>query len=338
MTDQPNRIFMCLRARIHFSAETTSRRAGVIRQLAWFALWIGLQGQLAFADPFLEPQPLPEQLGQLTFQSSESGNAINVRFDDDRLPIKQDFFADGVSIPFFIEGRLIDSTSGNRLHAWQVAPKADANGVAILFLHGNSGNILSNLGAGIALVKQGFKVTIVDYSGFGYSTGEATRENVLKDAESTLEVVAAQAGAEGDKLVLYGQSLGGHLAVVVAARHSARLDALVIEGAFSSHKAMAAHRRGGLAKAFVSEPYSALESIGEYMGPILVIHSRDDQIVPLEMGQALYKAANEPKSFMEIEQAHLAGLALYAERIGGEILAIAKSRTPEAIQESDIRD
>jgi len=272
------------------------------------------------ADPFLEPQPLPPELGQLNFEDGKSGNTILVRLDDNKLPVRQDFFADGVSIPFFIEGYIVESASGSRLHAWQVAPKTDFNGISVLLLHGNGGNILTNLGAGIALVKHGFKTTIVDYSGYGYSTGKATRRNLHEDAESAIAAFSERADSNAEKRVLYGQSLGGHLAVVVAARNMEDLDALVIEGAFSSHKAIAAEHKGMFAKAVVSEPYSASDSIPDYTKPLLVIHSTEDEVVPFAMGQTLFAAANEPKAFLEIEKPHLAGLALYTDQIAESIL------------------
>lgn len=291
-----------------------------MKRLAWLFLLAAFCCNGALADPFLEPQVLPDNLNQLNFEDSKTGDVITVRLDENHLPVTQDFFAEGVSIPFFIEGFLIESTSGNQLHAWQVVPKADSNGVSVLFFHGNAGNILSNLGAGIALVKKGFKVTIVDYSGYGYSTGDASRDNVLADAQSALELFFPMAQEANEKLVLYGQSLGGHLAVVIAARNQEKIDGLVIEGAFSSHKAIAATHKGALGRIFVSEPYSAEDSIAEYSKPILVIHSRDDEIVPFSMGEQLFEAANEPKSFYPIDRAHLAGLSLYADEIAEKIL------------------
>ena len=291
-----------------------------MKRLAWLFLLAAFCCNGALADPFLEPQVLPDNLNQLNFEDSKTGDVIRVRLDENHLPVTQDFFAEGVSIPFFIEGFLIESASGNQLHAWQVVPRQDPNGVSVLFFHGNAGNILSNLGAGIALVKKGFKVTIVDYSGYGYSTGDASRDNVLADAQSALELFFPMAQEVNEKLVLYGQSLGGHLAVVIAARNQEKIDGLVIEGAFSSHKAIAATHKGALGRIFVSEPYSAEESIGDYTKPILVIHSRDDEIVPFSMGEQLFEAANEPKSFYPIDQAHLAGLSLYADEIAEKII------------------
>jgi len=293
-----------------------------------FLLLLGCQA--AWADAFLEPRVLPDGLRQIDLTDSRSGNVIRVRLDENHLPVRRDFFADGVEIPFFIEGSLIDSSSGSRLHAWRVVPKEAANGVWVLLLHGNGGNILTNLGAGIALVKKGFEVTIVDYSGYGYSSGEATRENLIEDAVSALKVVASEARSQNRRLVLYGQSLGGHLAVVVAAKNPEAVDALVIEGAFTSHKSIAAEHKGALAGVLVREPYSAEESIAGYAKPILVIHSRDDEVVPFEMGRRLFEAANDPKVFLEIGQAHLAGLALYADQIVEGILSLVDRETAAA--------
>jgi fermentation-respiration switch protein FrsA (DUF1100 family) len=116
--------------------------------------------------------------------------------------------------------------------------------------------------------------------------------------------------------------------VVVAARNAAEIDGLVIEGAFSSHKAIAAERKGALGKLFVGEPYSAEESIAAYTKPILIIHSRDDEVVPFSMGQKLFDAANEPKEFLEIEQMHLAGLDLYTEQIAEKIGDLVDDTNP----------
>ena len=278
--------------------------------------------QVLADDPFLEPQVLPPEIPALTLNDSQTGESFVIRLDENRLPVNEDFFGEQANIPFSIEGAMLDSPSGSQLHAWTFIPKADARDIDMLLLHGNGGNILTNLGTGIRLSRFGFRVTIVDYSGYGYSTGEANRDNVLLDAEAALVHYAAEARAAGRPLVLYGQSLGGHLAVVVAANHPDKVDALVIEGAFSSHRDIAAHRRGALARAAVSEPYSAEKRMKDVQDPVLVIHSVDDEVIPFAMGQDLYNLANDPKSFLEIDGAHLAGVATHREAIGAAILRL----------------
>jgi hypothetical protein len=79
-----------------------------MNRLAWLFLLVILGCHSALADPFLEPETLPANLRQLNFEDSQSGNSILVQLDDNHLPIKQGFFGDGVSIPFYIEGFLVD--------------------------------------------------------------------------------------------------------------------------------------------------------------------------------------------------------------------------------------
>jgi pimeloyl-ACP methyl ester carboxylesterase len=273
-------------------------------------------------DPFLEPQPLPPELPALTLNDSQTGESFVIRLGEDRLPMHEDFFGAQGNIPFSIEGTILDSPSGSQLHAWTFVPKADARGIDILLLHGNGGNILTNLGTGIRLSRLGYRVTIVDYSGYGWSTGEATRDNVLLDGVAALERFADEAKAAGRPLVLFGQSLGGHLAVVIAAEHPDKVDALVIEGAFSSHRDIAAHFRGGIARLGVSEPYSAEKRMEDVQDPVLVIHSPDDAVVPFDHGQRLYELAGEPKEFLEIDGPHLAGIATHGGAIDEAMLRL----------------
>lgn len=75
----------------------------------------------------------------------------------------------------------------------------------------------------------------------------------------------------------------------------------------------------------VSEPYSAEQVIADFGKPLLVIHSRDDMVVPFSMGQELYDLAGEPKRLMAIEGPQLAGLAAHAEEIGAAIEGLVQA-------------
>jgi len=279
---------------------------------------------LALADRFLQPQVLPPDLRQLTMNDSETGESFVIRLDENHLPVTEDFFGEQDAIPFSMTGELLESASGGTLHAWTVIPKQNSNGIAVLLLHGNGGNILTNLGAGVELAKRGYRTTLVDYSGYGWSTGEANRDNVLVDGKIALETFSDRAREAGETRLLFGQSLGGHLAVVLAADHPARLDALAIEGAFTSHRDMAAFYRGAIARAFVSEPYSAEKRMPEVRAPVLVVHSTDDTVVPFTMGEELFALANEPKAFLEIDGPHLAGIAAHGDALDEAFRALAK--------------
>jgi pimeloyl-ACP methyl ester carboxylesterase len=222
-----------------------------------------------------------------------------------------------------MESNCFTSDNGNTLYAVMLKPKEVATPKAcILFLHGNAGNFLSQLAFAIPLVKQGFQLLLVDYSGYGFSSGRPTRKGILVDAESALRYLKSKEEVKNTKVIIYGQSMGAQLAATVAKLHPDDIDALVLEGSPSSHKDIAAYRFkriSGLARLLVHERYSAKSSVRDFHKPILIIHSSQDQDAPFSMGQKVYKNANTPKEFYEIKGAHLYGPVTYPDSIAAKI-------------------
>jgi fermentation-respiration switch protein FrsA (DUF1100 family) len=198
-------------------------------------------------------------------------------------------------------------------------PKDKSASITILHLHGNAGCLLSQYTAISPLIKQGFQIFMFDYSGFGFSEGKATKKNVLIDALSTLDYLKTREDIKNTKLVLYGQSLGGHLSAVVGTKRQSEIDALVIEGAFSSHKDIGAYTIPVIGRIFVKQGYSAKRSIKDFHKPLLVIHSSEDETIPLYMGKRIFDAANEPKEFYEIRKCHMCGPDSYPSEIADKI-------------------
>ena len=226
---------------------------------------------------------------------------------------------DTIKNNFITESVLYKSTNGNTLNGWFLKPKDTAASITLLHLHGNGGCLLSQYKAISPLVEKGFQVFMFDYSGFGFSEGKATRNNVLIDALSTLDYLKTRNDVSNTKLLLYGQSLGGHLSAVVAAQRPDDISGLVIEGAFSSHKDIGGHMVPGLGKAFTKQGYSAINSIKEYHKPLLVIHSTEDSTIPFFMGKKIYDYANQPKEFYEVKKCHICAPAFYATEITEKI-------------------
>ncbi|MBK8874413.1 MAG: alpha/beta fold hydrolase [Bacteroidetes bacterium] len=239
---------------------------------------------------------------------------------------------DTINFDFTIESVVFKSSSGNNLNGWLIKPKNLTPTITILHFHGNAGFILSQYQAITPLLNYGFQAFVFDYSGFGFSAGEATRNNVLLDGNSALTYLKSREDVKGTKLVIYGQSLGGHLAAVVAQQRQDDIDALVIEGAFSSHKDIASKTAGIFGRILVSEKYSAFKSIQEYKKPVLVIHSTEDEIIPFKMGQKIFENANAPKEFYEIKKCHICGPEFYADSISQKLLTCSVTsdkRCPE---------
>src|SRR5690554_2949549 len=217
------------------------------------------------------------------------------------------------------------SKSGHKLNGWMLKPKDIHPKATILFFHGNSGDLVRTHWSMTLLLQEGFQVFAIDYSGYGLSEGKAKRKHLLNDGNAAVDYLISREDVKGKKVIIYGQSLGGHLASVVATNNQDKIDALVIEGAFSSHKDIGKEFAGFLGKWLVKEMYSAKASLPGFTKPFLVIHSTEDEIIPFYMGKDLYNVANEPKTFYEIDGCHICGSRLYAEEIANKIFDLVKN-------------
>lgn len=267
---------------------------------------------------YLEPTKVPAGAKKLTMKSATDTTLV-LFSEDNYQPTFLKNGKDTIHFDFTIESVLFESSNGNKLNAWLLKPKNEIPSITLLHFHGNAGFLISQYQAITPLIKHGFQIFMFDYSGFGFSEGKATRKNVLIDANSALSYVKNRPDIKNTKLVIYGQSLGGHLAAVVAEQRQSDIDGLVIEGAFSSHKDIAAETAGFFGRMVVSEKYSAFKSIRNFKKPVLVIHSTEDQVVPFKMGQKIFDNANPPKEFYKIKKCHICGPDFYSEEISRKI-------------------
>jgi fermentation-respiration switch protein FrsA (DUF1100 family) len=280
----------------------------------------------SFNNQFLSPSKIPTQAKQAQLIDNKNGDTLTVNIGNNYQPTFTDSNGDKVDLGYSIESVLFDNFEENTLNGWLMTPNQDYNGITLLFFHGNAGNITTQYQGIIPLVDKGFKVFIFDYCGFGFSEGKATRKNLLIDANAALDYVKNRPDPKRENLIIYGQSIGGHLAAVVGTENEEKIDGLVMEGAFSSHKDIAAEDAGFFGRLLTAEKYSALNSIDEFNEPVLIIHSTEDRTVPFELGQKLYDAANEPKSFYQIEKCHVCGPIFYADSIATKIKELVKGR------------
>lgn len=210
------------------------------------------------------------------------------------------------------------ATDGKILNGWFLKPKQKLIVATVLQFHGNGGNISYQFQFAEPLVKAGFQIMVFDYEGYGNSDGTPSQEKVLDDGVRALEYIKQRNDVKNTKLILFGQSLGGHLACVVAAKRQNLIDALIIEGAFTGHKLMAvyvAHKYYGapkwLARSIVPTRYDAINDIDKVAIPKLIIHSTEDATCPFFMGKELYDKASGPKQFWEIKGGHIQASHLY---------------------------
>ena len=280
-----------------------------------FALLLILSS-CSFNKMFLKPTNLQEVS---TTKINIGGQPIDLHFTPDTFQPTFMKGSDTVSFNFSIRSVVFKSTSSNTLNAWLLQPEDIPAPITLLFFHGNGGFLGSQFQGMAPLVKFGFQILMVDYSGYGLSTGKASRKNVLLDALSTIDYALQNSEIKNTSVVIYGQSLGGNVAAVAAAERQDKINGLVLEGAFTSHDDMAAKQAGFFGRMMVAEKYSAKESIQLYGKPVLIIHSTEDKTVPFEMGKELFDLANQPKQFYQIDKCHICGPTFYAPEIAERI-------------------
>ena len=276
-----------------------------------------------FNKIFLHPTEMTTESGEVTVHAGS--DTVTVHFNQDTFqPV---FRKNGspMEMDYTIESVVFESTSGNKLNGWFLKPVGIKPAVTLLHFHGNAGWLLTQFRAIAPLIKYGFQIFIIDYSGFGFSEGKATRNNVLEDGLSSLSFLKKRPEIAGTNLVIYGQSLGGHLAGVVATMRESEIDGVVIEGAFSSHRDIAECSAGFIGRTIVTEGYSARDSLKNFNKPVLIIHSREDKTVPFELGQKLFENANQPKEFYQIDKCHICGPKFYADSISEKILKMVRA-------------
>ena len=280
------------------------------------SLVILLLGSCSMNSIFLHPYPL-KRSDRFSQFVEEKNDTLTLKFDERYQATIVDSKNQVQELEYSIESGFMKKSTGDSLNFWILEPKGNKNGTAIYFLHGNAGNLVYQYGFMTPFVKMGYTVFMIDYSEFGFSQGEATRNALYVDATLGLDYLINQSGIEYEHLLIYGQSLGGHLSVVIANENQDKIDGLIIEGAFSSHKDVASDRVPILGRIFTKETYSAEKNIINYKKPLLVIHSKEDETIPYKHGERLFTLANEPKQFYSIDHPHICGPLFYADSIAG---------------------
>jgi fermentation-respiration switch protein FrsA (DUF1100 family) len=215
----------------------------------------------------------------------------------------------------------LDTEDCETLHGWWI-PSADVSRETspdasttptLLFFHGNAGNISGRLESVRQFLELGLNVLIVDYRGYGQSTGSPSEQGLYRDAEAMWQHLTDARGIDPSRIVLFGRSMGGGPATWLAARMSP--GAVILESVFTNLPDVGAHHYPFLpVRTLATNQFDNASRVADIDAPLLVIHSRGDRIVPFELGRSVYEAATEPKQFLEIEGGHNDGFLVSADR------------------------
>jgi hypothetical protein len=206
------------------------------------------------------------------------------------------------------EAMTLTASDNVRLSAWWLpapenAPEARP---AVLFLHGNAGNIGHRLEKARVLLDLGFDVLLLDYRGYGDSEGRPSEKGTYRDADAAYSYLTGTRGVNPRRILLYGESLGTGVAVDLASRMP--VGGVVLEAPFTSISDVAQRIfwfLPGVVRLLVRNRYDSRRKIARIDAPLLLLHSRDDEFFSFRRhAERLFAAAREPKRLVELRGTH----------------------------------
>ncbi len=213
-------------------------------------------------------------------------------------------WASGADLGRPFEDVCVTTSDGVRLNGWffpadKTSPRAH---LVILLLHGNAGNISTRLEFYQAWLELGVNVFSIDYRGYGRSAGKPSEEGTYLDAQAAYQWLR-QRGFAPRHIIVLGKSLGGGVASELVLREPC--GALILQNTFTSIVDVGAELFPWLpVRRINSIRYDTLAKLPGIKIPVLVAHSRDDELIGFHHGEKNFAAANEPKVFLEIQGRH----------------------------------
>jgi len=190
--------------------------------------------------------------------------------------------------------KFILQTGSGKVEAWYMPPVSYSAGnpaPVVIFAHGN-GELIDFWPEELRwFTELGVGVLLVEYPGYGRSEGSPSQKSITDAFVSAYDFISAKKEVDPSRIVLLGRSIGGGAVCSLAKKRPSA--ALILMSTFTSVSSFAS-------KYFVPgflmrDPFDNLEAVGEYSGPILIIHGKHDEIIPFIHGIALSKAARNCK-------------------------------------------
>ncbi len=197
--------------------------------------------------------------------------------------------------------------ANERIHAWWW-PADDPGAPVVYYLHGVRWNLTGQLNRMSQLRRFGFSVFAIDYRGFGKSAGELPSEaSVYEDARAGWQWVVGRE-PDASRRYIYGHSLGGAVAIDLAAQlagDAQEARGLIVESSFTSLSDVVSEMGYGWlpARMLLTQKFDSVGKIGQIRMPVLIVHGADDRYVPARLSEVLYEAAPPRKKLLLIPNA-----------------------------------
>jgi len=215
------------------------------------------------------------------------------------------------------------SSDGTKLCGWFIPAQPGPARGTVFYCHGNAQNLTAHYGFVSWLPRRGYNLFLFDYRGYGKSEGTPTREGTVLDTAAALTYLRSRPDVEPDRVVGFGQSLGGACLLAALGENDPRqVRGIAVESTFYSYQEVAQAKlaeswllwvlQWPLSRWLVTDDHSPSKSLdGIAPVPLLVMHGTDDEIVAFSQGKRLYEQAGQPKRFIEVPGGR------HVEAIGG---------------------
>lgn len=275
-----------------------------MRAIVAIFAWSMVMASRVMAEDAARPPVLEELLNDRTGMLTHTAESILGKRGGDALfyfpthdvpatPAQWGYRFDDVTFP---------SVDGTKLHGWFVRAQAKKPKGTVVFSHGNAGSLGHHIGYGIWFVPAGYNVFFYDYRGFGKSAGTPERRRMIDDVQAAFAYVKTRRDVDAKRLVSFGYSLGGAQSLTALGEKPVPgVRAVITEGAFYSYREMANIMAGKFGHNMTTDDFSPRDSIAKISPlPVLLVHGKDDAVVPVTQARSLFAAAKEPKQLWEV--------------------------------------
>lgn len=198
------------------------------------------------------------------------------------------------------ENVTFQNSDGGTLYGWYFA-KPNSK-YTVLLSHGNGGNVSYRRDTVGVLLNANASVMIYDYRGYGLSDGLPSADGICADAVSAYDYLTNQRKVPKDQMVLYGESLGCAVTTYLSTQRKSA--GIIMQSGFASLGRIATEIFPLLwlypGPLLANPPLDSLSILKKHHPPLLIVHGHKDQVVPFDHAKALFKAATEPKRFLEL--------------------------------------
>lgn len=191
----------------------------------------------------------------------------------------------------------LDTRDGQRINALYFAGTSDK---IVLYFHGNAGDMSSWQYVSRDFVRLGYHFFLIDYRGYGKSSGSLSEKGLYEDARAAWDYVTNVKNFRPERIIIYGRSIGTGVAMELASRNEAGL--LVLEAPYTDLRSLAKQKAPIVLPALTLRyHFDNLSKVGKVRSPILFIHGSDDRLIPPSHSRKLFDAFQGQKKLVIIE-------------------------------------